>query len=425
MIGDYDKLLVGKLLYERRRNDLNTSFLTFYAVFFVFCLIMYISGVRDRGYLAFTLVAFIYLFGYLLGRDIFYEFKSTVVQRLIFSLTALLPASFLFFLKETFKEDFSFYVKLLAGLLILLAVVLLFPMSVSLHKMASLVWSLLTVQVMIVSVHYTIRALNIKKAESQAHLLGVFVLSLGVIFWIAEGFLVIIPVNLYGYTVADFTMPLAMLCFIYAVDKRFATSLKMIKTFADKILISQEEERKRISRDIHDGVGQSLMSVKLKLQMFNTLIPEEKEKERKELAGIIDNVSTSIQELRDISANIRPSFLENMSLADILRWYAEKFQIKTGISVNIDIQDEINPLPCIVKENIYRILQEALGNVLKHSGADCVSVLLSKNRESLLMKIDDNGRGFDMMNSKARQGLGLNTMKERAELLGGSIDIYS
>ncbi len=423
VMGNYNDLLADKMIYEQRRSDINTAFLTFYTVFFIFCVLMYLSGVRDSGYQAFTLVALIYLLGYLLSMDFFCELRSVIIQKMIFVLTSLLPASFMFFLKKAFREKFSLYDKVVLTLIILLSLIIVFPLSLKMHRFIVFLWSIFTLQVVFLSLYYLVKAIVRRHPEAYIYLIGVVFLSLGVIYWIAENFAVISPYDIYGFSFADFTMPVAMLCFVYAVDRRFAATVRTLKVFADKILVSQEEERKRISMDLHDGIGQSLMSIKLRLQMYDATIPAENTEGREAVKNIIQNVSSTIQELRDISMNIRPSFIENMSLSEIINWYGEQFARKTGIAVKTDVGSMTGQIPDKTKEGLFRIFQEALGNVMKHSGASLVKISLSQGSGFLLLSVEDNGKGFDLSEMNRKTGLGLYTMKERAELLGGFLEI--
>ncbi len=132
---------------------------------------------------------------------------------------------------------------------------------------------------------------------------------------------------------------------------------------------------------------------------------------------LIAEVSSSIEELREIALNLRPSFFEEMSISDAIRWFGKKFQESLGIEIRVQAQDSIEA-SSMTKDNIFRIYQEALNNVLKHSDADCVQVMLNQSKGRLSLEIKDNGKGFDCTRAKGN-GIGLSTIRERAELLGG------
>jgi len=121
--------------------------------------------------------------------------------------------------------------------------------------------------------------------------------------------------------------------------------------------------------------------------------------------------------------DLRPSFLENTELIEAITWYAKKVQERSGIEIHINA-DDIKSVDPKIKENIYRIFQEALSNAVKHSRAAVVDVVLKRHENLLRVDIKDNGKGFDIAASETEDaGLGLYTIRERVELLGGIIRI--
>jgi signal transduction histidine kinase len=122
--------------------------------------------------------------------------------------------------------------------------------------------------------------------------------------------------------------------------------------------------------------------------------------------------------------DLRPSFLENTELVEAIKWHAKKVKERSGIEVNVSAGD-IGQISLKIKENFYRIFQEALNNALKHSGATKAEVLLSRDKSYIVLEIQDNGRGFRPDGTEQDQGIGLYTIRERVELLGGIIRIKS
>jgi signal transduction histidine kinase len=190
------------------------------------------------------------------------------------------------------------------------------------------------------------------------------------------------------------------------------------------ILSAQEEERKRLAAELHDVLGQSLLAAKLKLQMLS-IKAENKMPIDDTLAEIVGDFSSLIEELRNITMGLRPSFLEDMSLNDILNWWRKRFNDLSGVKIESDA-GEMPAVDLKAKENVFRILQEALNNISKHSRADAVKITMKKKGKTLLLSIRDNGRGFNIKNINGNsKSLGLTTMRERAKLLNGICRIDS
>jgi PAS domain S-box-containing protein len=213
--------------------------------------------------------------------------------------------------------------------------------------------------------------------------------------------------------------------------KRFEDELKkserQLRTLSRKLLESQELEKKRIARELHDGLGASLTSIKFSLERYLDNHP----KERESLEQAVSLVQQAIKDTSRISRSLRPSILDDMGVIPAIRCFCRGFQeVNSGIQVDTQLELEEAEIPDALKIAIYRIVQEALTNVAKHSGAQRVTVVLAKTDGSLVLSIGDDGRGFDSMEqlSKANgsdniPGMGLSSMKERAELSGGTIAI--
>lgn len=206
----------------------------------------------------------------------------------------------------------------------------------------------------------------------------------------------------------------------YGLIKRYARYVSDLHHLSGKILDAHEEERKRLARDIHDGIGQSLLAIKLNLQMMNA--DRQNTVTEEALTELISETSTTIEELRQIAMNLRPAFLKRTSIAEILRWYTKKYEEKTGLNILIDLDDAITT-DIRTKDNLYRICQEALNNALKHSGAAEVFIALKKERNKIVLRVSDNGSGLNEKQLRDADGIGISTMRERAELLGGAFHL--
>ncbi|MEZ5384266.1 MAG: histidine kinase [Prosthecobacter sp.] len=177
-------------------------------------------------------------------------------------------------------------------------------------------------------------------------------------------------------------------------------------------LEAQEDERRRIAMDLHDGVGQSMQSLKLRLQM-----DAQKAGRVEECKSQIAAVDACIHELRNVAAHLRPVFLGRHALADALRALCEQYAAESGVKVQFETNVS-RPVEARTEEHLFRILQEALTNASRHGHARQIEVSLRENAGRLSMIVRDDGGGAKATDSSSR---GLFNMHERAQLLGGDL----
>ncbi|MFA6009757.1 MAG: histidine kinase [Desulfobacteraceae bacterium] len=203
-----------------------------------------------------------------------------------------------------------------------------------------------------------------------------------------------------------------------------------IQTLTREILMIQEKERKRIARDLHDSVAQDLSSLRISCETFFDDIQETSFKVRHKIKDISKVLQGAIHAIRDIAYELRPPSLDELGLAITLFRYCEEFKLKWGINVvffsagleqiRIDSDSEIN---------MYRLVQEALNNIRKHSHATKASVRLVASYPHVILRIEDNGIGFDMSLQENMEitgkHMGLRSMEERVSLLGGKMILKS
>ncbi len=222
----------------------------------------------------------------------------------------------------------------------------------------------------------------------------------------------------------------------YAIEhantlERLRQSQQQVRMLYEKLLNAQEAERKKISKDLHDSIGSNLAALKFGL---------EKQRYRAGLTGenqdaldkLIHLVQDTITETRRIYSDLRPNMLDDLGILKTIQWFCRRFrEIYSEIEITtiMDIQEE--DIPEKLKIIIYRILQEALNNIVKHSNADTVKIKIKKNETKIEYTINDNGRGFDFAEilhrkkSASEQGIGLLGMKERVLFSGGDFFIRS
>jgi signal transduction histidine kinase len=197
-----------------------------------------------------------------------------------------------------------------------------------------------------------------------------------------------------------------------------------------ELLNAQEKERKMVAGEIHDSIGSSLSAIKFKVETALTEVAESSPETKTALQGVIPIVQGAIEEARRIQMNLRPSMLDDLGILATIKWFCRQFEStysKIRISQNTEIEE--HEVPGSLRTVIFRVLQEGLNNVAKHSMAKMVFFSLRKTEQTIELTIRDDGRGFDLSKAQASggttQGLGLTSMRERIELTGGSFAIES
>ena len=182
-----------------------------------------------------------------------------------------------------------------------------------------------------------------------------------------------------------------------------------LRHLSRRLLSVQEEERTRIAREVHDELGQALTAMKIDLR----------HKPPQEVARRIDEI---VDLVRRIASDLRPSIVDDLGMTAALEQQLRRLRESTAIETTLVVEDE-PPLDMLSTVTLYRIAQEALANVVRHAGASAVEVALSIRDGSVILGISDNGRGVTAEQIASPGSLGLIGMRERAELLGGSVKI--
>jgi PAS domain S-box-containing protein len=204
-----------------------------------------------------------------------------------------------------------------------------------------------------------------------------------------------------------------------------------LRTLSSQLLTAQEKERSRISRELHDELGQALAVLKLKLRFVEKHLAAEQEDLKKECGQSIEYVDQVIEEVRRLSRDLSPSILEDLGLSNALQWLINNFSRNNNLSISLHKEDiDMDHLfSQDLQIILYRIFQEAFTNIERHSQANLGSVSIKKRGEGLYVSVEDNGKGFDitetLKSDVTRQGMGLVTMQERARMLGGALEIVS
>jgi PAS domain S-box-containing protein len=226
--------------------------------------------------------------------------------------------------------------------------------------------------------------------------------------------------------------PEGILAVIFATDiterrriRRDRHKQEQMTALADGLLQGQEEERRRVARELHDSVGQDLATVSVELGTLIREAGDEGYTVREELIRLREKIVALSEGIRNLSHRLHPAELEALGLLSALRSLGDRLFKYEGIRAYILTDDEPLNLPASSAVAIYRVVQEALRNIAKHSGAKEVTVTLERDEDRLRLSIVDHGVGFDAEGIGGKAGLGLVSMEERMRLLGGSFEIRS
>jgi signal transduction histidine kinase len=202
-----------------------------------------------------------------------------------------------------------------------------------------------------------------------------------------------------------------------------------LRVLSSKILHAQEEERKRISRELHDEVGQALTAISVNLQ----LLKQKAAKINNRLDGTVAETQSMLEQtmsnVHRFSYELRPAMLDDLGLVIALRWYIKAFAKRTSIKVNFRADPVVEQLQNEPKTVIYRVIQESLTNIYKYAGAARAAVVIRRNNDGVRLTVKDDGRGFqpDQLDQSSREksGLGLMGMQERLRLVNGQFVVKS
>ena len=187
---------------------------------------------------------------------------------------------------------------------------------------------------------------------------------------------------------------------------------KLQEQFSQGLMQSQEDERTRIARELHDSVGQQLTLIKIKSQNL----------EEEEITALTDN---ALEEDRSISRGLHPPLLKELGLTESVQQLINEYDAQTDLFFTMDIDTVDVYFTENTTLNFYRLIQECLTNIVKHAKAKSVTVSIKKEGDAVITLISDNGKGFDVAESKNKNSLGLKTIFERIKIMKGKLSIDS
>ncbi len=210
--------------------------------------------------------------------------------------------------------------------------------------------------------------------------------------------------------------------YIWRIERLNGRRYEEIVGLSASLVAAQETERRSISRELHDEVGQTLGAVLVDAGALANRIPAADDASHRYLDNIRTLTDASLNAIRNIALLLRPSMLDDLGLIPALEWQAREVSRRSGVKVKVKADNVSDALPDAVRTCVYRIAQEALTNVSRHSGAKSAQVAVEQTAGSLLLTVSDDGSGFD---PKTTRGIGLLGMEERVKQLGGMIEVRS
>ncbi len=203
-----------------------------------------------------------------------------------------------------------------------------------------------------------------------------------------------------------------------------------VRGLSGRLLQLRDEERRRLARDLHDSLGQNLTAVKMNISYVGRDAASMDERRRNALAESMELIDSCLKEVRTISHLLHPPMLDEVGLVPAIRWYATGFSQRSGIDVELDLPDKLRRLPTDVETAVFRVVQESLTNVHRHSGSPTAVISLEVEPDRIHLQVIDRGRGIPAQKLSFHQesetvGVGLLGMRERLRQLGGQLEITS
>ncbi|MBM4294690.1 MAG: response regulator [Deltaproteobacteria bacterium] len=238
-----------------------------------------------------------------------------------------------------------------------------------------------------------------------------------------------------GYTPRDretaeaLAIPFVEALMRHRAEGEVRQSEQKLRVLTSQLLTAQEQERKRISMELHDELGQSLNALKLQMRAIERALGQDQQQQKHECAQLLSYLDEVIDNVRRLSRDLSPAILEDLGLEAALKYLFDGFNQYYDVKYSLELEDLNNLFPPEAQITIYRIFQEVLTNISKHAHATQVKISIGQENDNVTLRVKDNGAGFDVGQALARKaperGLGLAALDERARMLGGSLQVWS
>ena len=193
-----------------------------------------------------------------------------------------------------------------------------------------------------------------------------------------------------------------------------------------RLLRTQDQERRRIARELHDGVGQYLAGISMTLESLKTVPAASPASITRKIEEATQSTEACISEVRTMSHLLHPPLLEELGLASAARWFVEGFAERSGISTDLRIPEDLSRLGDEVEIVLFRVLQESLTNIYRHSGSKTAIVEIATDSQQVWLEVSDQGNGAGQLSQEPfRPGMGITGMRERVNDIGGVLEIAS
>jgi len=203
---------------------------------------------------------------------------------------------------------------------------------------------------------------------------------------------------------------------------QLAQSQDELQRLSSRLVDAQETERRSLSRELHDGIGQALGALLVDIGRLSTTLPDDRPEVRTQLDNMKSVAEATLLSVRNIALLLRPSMLDDLGLVAALEWQGREVSRRSEIEVSVESENMPEDLPDEYRICIYRLVQEALNNAVRHSGARNAKVTIEHSAKAITVRVSDDGRGFD---PKRVRGLGILGMEERVHRLCGTFTVRS
>jgi PAS domain S-box-containing protein len=208
----------------------------------------------------------------------------------------------------------------------------------------------------------------------------------------------------------------------YMGEEKLKESFESIRKLTEHLQNIREEERLHIAREIHDELGQLMTVLKMDISWLNKRVGNSSEQVSTKFKDLLEVIDTTVKTVRRIASELRPTLLDDLGLVAAIEWHLDEFEKRSGIHKEFHGPEGELQIPDSIKIGLFRILQESLTNVARHSGASNVNVQLARSNGQIILKVIDDGKGYDMEKA-TKNTLGVLGMKERTSVMGGEYHI--